>query len=454
MGSDAAAAAAENSIEVTFGERAMQAFVAWSPPEPVERTAVEYALSSAGVVFGVDADAIEEAAATPTSVPMLVANGLEPEPGVDAAITYFFRTGEERRGRPKALVDGRVDHRELGTIENVTEGQVLAAKTPARQARPGTNVLGEPVSGKDGKDILLRGGQNTELSEDELFLTATMDGQPVLDGTRVSVQPIVVISGDLDYSIGNINFQGSVKIGGNVLPGFSVKATQDIEVNGMVEGASLEAGGVVSVKGGVRQQSVITAHGDVTLKFIDSESTVMTRSNVLVVESCMHSQLMAGLTIKVGKKLIGGACRAGEYVSAEEIGVAGGTHTLIDVRLTRQLRVQEQLERAIQLLTTQLATVNQTFNAILANPQAPAGAYEKTREIKMQIEARLDRYTVELQERRAESPVVQGRQAFVASRNGFHTGVQIHFDRSFYDVKSRIPYARISEMHGEIHKSQ
>lgn len=453
MGAEAAELTAESKIEITFGERAMEAFVTLTPPEPVEASAIEYALKAAGVVFGIDAEAVQEAALMPIPEPMLVAQGRESEPGADASITYFFRSSEERRGKPKALVDGRVDHRELGTIENVTKGQVLAAKTPARAARPGTNVLGDPVPGKEGKDILLRAGQNAELSEDELFVTALIDGQPMLEGTRVSVQPIVVISGDVDYSVGNINFQGSVKVGGNVLPGFTIKATQDIEVGGMVEGASLEAGGAVSIKGGVRQHSMITSHGDVTAKFIDSESTVITRSNVLVVESCMHSHLTAGLAVKVGKKLIGGTSQAGEYVAAEEIGVAGGTHTGIDVRHTRQTRVLEQLEKAIHLLTTQLATVNQTFNAILANPNAPAGAYEKTREIKMQIESRLDQYTVELQERRADSPVEQGRQAFVASQNGFHPGVQIHFDHTYYEVKSRSPYSRITELHGKVQTS-
>jgi len=453
MGAEATELSAEVKIEVSFGPQAMEALVTLTPAEPVEPAALQYALKAAGVVFGIQEEALQQAALMPTREPMRVAQGQEPEPGADASISYFFRSNEERRGRPKALVDGRVDHRELGTIENVTKGQVLAAKTPARPARPGTNVLGLPVPGKDGRDIPLRAGQNAQLSEDELFVTAVIDGQPMLDGTRVSVQPIVVISGDVDYSVGNINFQGSVKVGGNVLPGFTIKATQDIEIGGMIEGASLEAGGSVSIKGGVRQHSFITSHGDVTVKFIDSESTVITRANVLVVESCMHSQLTAGLAVKIGKKLIGGATQAGEYVAAEEIGVAGGTHTAIDVRHTRQARVLEQLERAIRLLTTQLATVNQTFNAILANPKAPAGAYEKTREIKMQIEARLDQYTVELQERRADSPVDSGRQAFVISLNGFHPGVQIHFDHAYYEVKSRSPYSRISELHGKVHTS-
>jgi hypothetical protein len=448
---DAVGPTAEVQVKVTLGERASEAYVTLAPPAPVSRAAIEHALAAAGVVHGIDAEAVTEASLMPIPEPMLVAQASPAEPGKDATITYFFRSGDERRGRPRELSDGRVDHRELGTIENVTRGQVLAAKSAAQPARPGINVLGEPLLGRDGRDVPLRAGQNVELSEDGLFITALIDGQPTVDGSRVSVQPIVVISGDVDYAVGNINFQGSVKIGGNVLPGFTVKATQDIEVGGVVEGAFLEAGGAVSVKGGVRQHSVITAHGDVTAKFVDSEATVTTRSNLLVVESAMHSVLTAGLAIKVGKKLIGGAVQAGEYVAADQVGVAGGTATHIDVRRSRQTKVIEQLERAIGILTTQLTTVNHTFNAILANPNAPPGAYEKTREIKVQIEARLDQYTAELHERRADSPVASERPVFVASHGGFQPGVQIHFDKTFYQVDTRSPYTRISEVNGVLH---
>ena len=50
---------------------------------------------------------------------------------------------------------------------------------------------------------------------------------------------------------GNIQFDGSVVIQGDVAKGMSVKATGDIEVAGIVEMASLEAGGNITVKSGV-----------------------------------------------------------------------------------------------------------------------------------------------------------------------------------------------------------
>jgi hypothetical protein len=439
-------------IKVILRERNTEALVKIEPPTPCDPAQIKQALAAHNVVFGLDDMAILATAQYPGEEPAKVAQGILPQPGQDAKITYFFQGGGMGAGKPLELEDGRVDYRELGTIENVTKGQVLASKVPLGPGLPGTSVLGEEIPARDGKDAHLRAGQNVALSEDGLHVTALIDGMPKIDGSRISVQPMIVIMGDVDFSTGNINFQGSVKIGGNVLPGFTVKATQDIEIGGVVEGASVESGGKVTVKGGVRQHSVITSHADVSVRFVDSESSITTRANLVVVESAMHSSLTAGLAIKVGKKLIGGMAQAGEFISAEQIGATGGTHTVLDVRHGRQAKVIEQLQRAIATLNAQLNTVNQTYNLIVANPNAPQGAFEKTREIKTQLESRLDQLMAELSERQVQSPGTNGagRPAFVAARDGFNPGVHVHFDQVFYHVDNFLPMQRIAEVNGEL----
>jgi uncharacterized protein (DUF342 family) len=192
---------------------------------------------------------------------------------------------------------------------------------------------------------------------------------------------------------------------------------------------------------------VITAHGDVTVRFVDSESSLTTRANLMVVESAMHSTLTAGLAIKVGKKLIGGTAQAGEYVSAEQIGAPGGTHTVIDVRTGRQTKVIEQLQKAIATLNVQLGTVNQTFEAIIANPNAPAGAFDKTKEIRGQLEARMDQLQAELNERMGVTAEGAPKKVpFVAAKEGFQPGTQLHFDNTFQHVDTFMMAQRVAEV--------
>lgn len=442
----------EVQVKVILKERANEAWVKVEPAVAVPVAKIQQALAEAGVTVGIDNDALLRLSQYPGDEPVLVASGIPAVHGAPAKIEYYFRAGSQKAGQPLEMADGRVDYRELGYIENVTKGQVLATKTPPGLGVPGKNVLGEELPARDGKDVPLRAGQNTMISEDEMSVIALIDGQPKIDGSRISVQPIIVVAGDVDFSTGNINFQGSVKINGSVLPGFTIKATQDVEVGGMMEGASIESGGKVSVKGGVRQHSVITAHGDVTVRFVDSESSVTTRANLMVVESAMHSTLTAGLAIKVGKKLIGGTAQAGEYVSGEQIGASGGTHTVIDVRSGRQTKVIEQLQKAIGTLNAQLATVNQTFEAIIANPNAPAGAFDKTKEIRSQLEARLDQLQAELHERQgvATAEGAPKKVPFVAAKEGFHPGVQIHFDSVYQHIDNYLQVGRIAEVDGKV----
>jgi uncharacterized protein (DUF342 family) len=441
----------EVQIKVTLKERGAEAWVKIEPPVPVHISKIQQALSANGVVIGINNDVVLQLSQFPGPEPVQVAQGQPAVHGEAAKVEYYFRGGGQRAGQPLEMDDGRVDYRELGYIENVTKGQVLATKTPPGLGIPGRNVLGDEIPAKNGRDITLRAGQNTMMSEDEMSIIALIDGQPKLDGTRVSVQPIVVVSGDVDFSTGNINFQGSVKINGNVLPGFTIKATQDVEIGGVMEGATIEAGGKVSVKGGVRQHSVITSHGDVTVRFVDSESSITTRANLMVVESSMHSTLTAGLAIKVGKKLIGGTAQAGEFVSAEALGSPGGTHTVLDVRTGRQVKVIEQLQKAIATQNAQLHTVNQTFEAIIANPNAPSGAFDKTKELRTQLEGRLDQLQAELNERTgAQGEDAPKKHPFVASKDGFHPGVQLHFDNCFQHIDTFMMAQRVSEVDGKI----
>ena len=58
-------------------------------------------------------------------------------------------------------------------------------------------------------------------------------------------------------------------------------------------------------------------HGDITVKFGDSESTLTTRANLVIVESAMHSSLTAGLAVKIGRKLIGGTAQAADAGQSE-----------------------------------------------------------------------------------------------------------------------------------------
>ena len=134
----------EVQVKVILRERDTEALVKVEPPVPVPAAVVRQALAENGVVFGIDDSALFQLGSTPSEEPVRVAHGTPPQPGADGKITYYFRTNIPDGGRPLETEEGgRVDHRELGLIENVTKGQVLAIKTPPTMGLPGKSVKGE-----------------------------------------------------------------------------------------------------------------------------------------------------------------------------------------------------------------------------------------------------------------------------------------------------------------------
>jgi uncharacterized protein len=289
---------------------------------------VEQALSERSVVFGIDGTAIGEAIASRDYGRRIrIALAKDPVNGTNAAIEYLF--SRETIHRPKDTNDQPIDYRDLESVTSVHKGAVLAVKTPATPGDEGTTVTGRSVRPLPGKDTRLAPGKNTRLSEDGLQLISDIEGQPVVID-KISVEPIVTIDGDIDYSTGNIDFAGSLKVTGSIISGFSVKASANIQIDGIVEDSHVEAGGEVLIKGGVRGRGkeTVKAGGSVHARFI--EQALIKAGSSIVAQEILHSQLMAGdqVVVTSGKGLIsGGRITATNLIHANIVGAHSGVRT-------------------------------------------------------------------------------------------------------------------------------
>ncbi len=55
----------------------------------------------------------------------------------------------------------------------------------------------------------------------------------------------------MDFSTGNIDFEGDVRVLKGIRDIFEVRATGNIEVGGLIEASTIDAGGSVFAKGGM-----------------------------------------------------------------------------------------------------------------------------------------------------------------------------------------------------------
>ncbi len=145
-----------------------------------------------------------------------------------------------------------IKYSDLGHLLVVHPGEQLMHRIP-------------PVPGKNGRDIKKRVvlakaipaqefGKNLQgaapAPDDPDLLVATLGGQPVLLADGVIVNPVIEVP-DVDLNTGNIDFEGTIRIAGDLKSGMRVKVAGDVIVNGTVEAAEIVAGGNVAVHGGI-----------------------------------------------------------------------------------------------------------------------------------------------------------------------------------------------------------
>ncbi|MEV5024729.1 DUF342 domain-containing protein [Paenibacillus sp. LPE1-1-1.1] len=304
-------------------------------------------LRSKGIVYGLRKEVLNQIGTNPLAFckeQTLVAQGEAPVPGKDGFVKLAYDMNKNNQV-PAELEDGKVDFKEVVQLKNVKRGQLIAERYDPAPGPFGKTVTGEDIPPKLGKQVRFKVGKNVVLNDDQTAMYSAIDGLIALtDKEKINVFPVYEVNGDVDYSVGNIDFVGTVVIRGNVLSGFRVKASGDIRVIGGVEGAEIESEGSVEITGGILggNKGFVKAGRNVRSSFIQ-EGNVIAGEEVLVSQSIMHSHVRAGKNVICsGAKglIVGGLVQAGDLVIARTIGNTMSTATTIEVGVNPEYRAE------------------------------------------------------------------------------------------------------------------
>ena len=370
------------AVAVSVSEDRMSAFVQLMDPDAagsLSKEGLEQLLKANGVVFGILEDAIADFLINPlsyVSTPLLIAQGVHPVPGEDGFIENLFNP-EFRQRKPMELEGGAVDYRQLMQLSNASKGQLIAQRVLQTKGTPGMSVTGESISGKDGKEVRFKLGKNVVVDAEKMNMYAVIDGLvTVTERGKINVFPVYEVNGDVDYSVGNIDFIGTVVVRGNVLSGFRVKAAGDIRITGGVEGAEVEAEGSVDIASGIfaAGKGFVKAGVDVKSSFMQ-EANVYAGQNVIVSQSILHSNVRAGKSVickGVKGLIVGGSVQAGEYIQARTVGNTTSTATALEVGVSPELRAElVQLRSSIKHISENLDKTEKALT--LLDQMAAAG---------------------------------------------------------------------------------
>lgn len=436
-------------VMVSISTDALEAFVTIrTPPRtPVPREMVDEALRNEGITYGLDEEKIDQLCQRngTRGHPVVVAQGIRPGTGVHGRIDYHFEVDP----RPKTVPtgDGRVDYRETGVIQQVKEGDLLAVRTPAQRGEEGMSVTGIPIKGKSGKEaVLMRGPGTTFVDEDKLELHAALSGCAKLHKNgEVEVTGEFIVEGDVDYSTGNIRFDGTVIVRGDVKSGFVVAATKDIEIKGIVEDARIHCGGNLLVRGGFvgSGKGVCKVVGETHIRFLENQ-TVFGNGDVYIAEEIVHGNVVSGGTVyvKFGKgAIIGGQVIAKKAIEAKILGNIHYLKTKLQVaKVPRIDEMLDSIEKVLDVRESMRDRIQTAVNYFVEQKYKSEG-------ISSENEAHLtnlyrflgnyDKWLSKLAEKQ-EALLVERRkldkEAYVKAEHQMHPGVVIEFDNMIKQI--------------------
>lgn len=391
-------------LTVDITDQEMKAYLYAQPPGPggcdLSAETILSFLRNNRVVHGVDEELVRAFADRPAYKEMvLVAEGTKPVNGADAYMQFNFEV-DQSKVRLKESANGRVDFKDLNIIQNVVESQPLARKVPAERGMTGKTVTGKILPAKNGRDIPLPLGKNVHVLDDQATIVADMNGQVVIVGGKVNVEPVYTVQGDVNLRTGNIIFLGTVIITGNVEDGFSVKAAGNIEVHGTVGKADLDAEGDIIVHQGIAGKSSgsVRAGRSIWARFIEN-AHVEAGSLVVVSDGIINSQVDANKKIICqGKRahIVGGQLRAAEEINAKILGSpVSGTETICEVGF------DPKSKEKLDTLTDRKAGVEKQLEEIELNLQTLVNIKKQRKSLPEDKEA----FLRELVERRQSSAV-------------------------------------------------
>ncbi len=451
-------AAPESTREILISEDRMQAHlrIRTADPHSILYEDVVEMLDHKKIVYGIYGEEIrkriDEYNHTMTKNPnqdLLVARGTAPVPGVDGRIDVLVEPPQ-----PVTFDDhGRADFRNVNRYRTVDKGQVLAKLTPPVPGKAGIDIFGHetkpPAPGMpeldDGPNVSFVPGSNEYIAREH--------GIFIHENNRIDVNPVLIVPGSVGLESGNVHYDGTVQIGGNVERASMVSAIGDVEVGGAIESGEFRSGGSLVVKKGIntKREGMVRVGGNLQAVYVDN-SNLTVEGHVVVHKSIIASQIVCYGDVSVtgtGSALSGGEVFAYGSVSADFVGNRTGVVTKIylgDHQKNKQyyqlsIKELEQVEKDLEKLKEKVVKikdyVQRMRGKIPVQKQAEFRVIYKAYKDQVELRERVQKQVIEFRESRYNQESLR-----LIARNTLFPGVEIHYRDHIEKIQA--PQTRVS----------
>ena len=308
----------------------------------------------------------------------ILAKGLDPIDGKDERLE-FIKLPSTDKPRYEKDEQGNIDYTKTRLFENVVPNDIVAYLREPDDGVNGRAVTGEPISASKGLWMQERPkcGDGIKLEADgkERRLVAYRSGRIVFDQNTMALTDEFTVRGDVDYTVGHVDFVGSVIIVGDVQPGFNVRAGGTLKIKGNTSQSRIEAGSDTEMGGmaggGVGQ---IICGGNLHARYIN-DAYIECKKDLKVKNEIVNCTVKCGGLIDVNMgAIIGGACMALTGIEAKGFGSEGKVKTRLvcgvcymALEKIQAIRVElDPAKKEIEILSKKLEPFVKNPKAMLA----------------------------------------------------------------------------------------
>lgn len=412
-------------------------------------------LQQKGIVFGIMLEQISAVVLAGHCDNVLIASGQRMEPGTAGYFDNLLLKKEQQMSQVDE--NAVVRYSDLSHLLLVQKGDHLLRRIPPVPSSDGTNLKGQVVVAPMVPRIefaeITPGAERDQ--NDPNLLIAACAGQPVITRNGALVNAILDVD-NVCLKTGNITFDGTIKVRGDIEAGMRVKVSGDVIVLGMIETAEIVAGGNVVIKGGMigranlkpgvhalpADAARIDCGGSVQAMFI--ENVRIKAGDAIVIDGhARNCELIARQKIIVGKPgtknshLAGGMAQATQLIKVLNLGTSNGLKTMVQVGSDPDL-VQE-MATTDGLLQRKMNELDQTLKLVAhfkQNPQKNVGGIgDKIELTRKQQASDIFALIEEKKELTAKFELTQQAQIVVAE--SMHEGVEIRIGKHVLKINDQ-----------------
>lgn len=382
----------DNAVKVVISPDRMRADIVIAEDDqrqPIDEMTLRAVAESRGLPIDARVDeqirsAVEIARADNGKITHPIAYGNPPQHGTPGSFELAEHLQEARRLRAasKGRLTGQaveensdsvesISHYGRSMLEIVQKGDAVGVIHPPVQGIDGRDVLGRTVAANTPKPFVPEPTDDI-LVEPDGTVRAVRGGELHIDGEKIAITNSLEISGDVDFSVGNVLFPGDIIVHKGIKDKFSVRTHKDLHVTDVVEAADISADNDIHLARGMtaRGKGSLRSGRDTHATYLDS-ATGNTGRHLHISRELKNCELnVGGAVCALQARVAGGRLVAAGPVEFAIAGVEAGTPTEITVarmpKLEDKLRAaadtEGELARSLEDITARMEVLNNRQN--------------------------------------------------------------------------------------------